>query len=214
MRPASRPFIVAADGGAARCLAAGVRPDLVLGDLDSLSAEARVDLAEQGVPLHAADPAKDESDMELCLIEAMRRDAASITILGALGVERPEHSLANLLLLADPRLDEREVVLIGHGARISRIGSADRPGRADIEGKRGDFVSLFPVGGEVEGVVTDGLRFPLRDEPLPVGPSRGLSNELNNRRASVTTRRGRLLVVHTGRSVDPTEPGSEGPPPP
>jgi thiamine pyrophosphokinase len=53
------------------------------------------------------------------------------------------------------------------------------------------------MAGDVEGVSTEGLRFPLRDEPLPVGPARGLSNELLDRAASVSSRRGRLLVVHS-----------------
>jgi thiamine pyrophosphokinase len=197
-----RPLVLAADGGAARCLAVGVRPDLVIGDLDSLPPEALAHLAAIGVAVHQADADKDESDLELCLAEAVGRGARAITILGALGVERPEHSIANVLLLADPRLDGRDVTLLGHGARISRIGSADGPGRCDIEGDPADYVSLFAVGGTVQGVRTDGLRFPLRDESLPVGPSRGLSNELLGHRASVTSRRGRLLVVHTRPSVE------------
>jgi thiamine pyrophosphokinase len=51
----------------------------------------------------------------------------------------------------------------------------------------------------VAGVRTDGLRFPLHDETLAVGPSRGLSNELLDGQARVTTERGRLLVIHTRR---------------
>jgi thiamine pyrophosphokinase len=199
---APRPLILAADGGAARCLAADVRPDLVIGDLDSLAAGSLAHLAALGVAVHRADVAKDESDLELCLSEALGLGARTITILGGLGVERPEHSIANVLLLADPRLDGCDVTLLGHGARIWRIGGAAGPGHCDIEGEPADYVSLFALGGTVEGVRTEGLRFPLHDESLPVGPSRGLSNELVGRRASVATRRGRLLVVHTLRSAE------------
>jgi thiamine pyrophosphokinase len=200
MTASPRPFLLAADGGAARCLAAGWTPDLVVGDFDSLAEEARLELVGGGVPLRVADRAKDESDLELCLLEALAMDigpAGLISIFGALGAERPEHTLANLLLLADPRLDGHDVVLVGHGGRIRRIGTADGPGRVDLHGKAGDYVSLFPVGGDVEGVTTEGLRFPLDDERLSVGPSRGLSNELLGDRVRLTTRRGCLLVVHT-----------------
>jgi thiamine pyrophosphokinase len=196
---ADRPLVIAADGGAARCLAARVRPDLVVGDFDSLADADRDRLVELDVPLRSASPDKDESDMELCVLAALELGAERITILGALGDERPEHSLANVLLLADPRLDGRGVAIVGRGARLIRLGTAEGPGEAVIDGEAGDYVSLLPLAGEVAGVTTDGLRFPLHDEALPVGPARGLSNELLQRRARVTTRRGRLLLVHTPR---------------
>jgi thiamine pyrophosphokinase len=200
-RPAGRPpRLIAADGGAAHVLAAGLVPDVVVGDFDSLAATDRARLEELGVELRVAARDKDESDMELCLLAALDIGAVSITLLGALGVVRPEHSLANLLLLADPRLDGRQVVIAGRGSRIWRIGTADGPGSASISGQPGDFVSLFPLDSEVSGVSSDGLRFVLTDEALPLGPSRGLSNELLGDTASVTSRRGRLLLVHTERS--------------
>jgi thiamine pyrophosphokinase len=193
----ARPFVLAADGGAARCLAAGVRPDRVIGDLDSLGAEARTRLEGLGVDIEVAEPAKDESDMELCLWAALRLGATRITILGALGLDRPEHSIANLLLLADPRLVGVAVVILGRGSIVSRIGSADGPGQASLAGRPGDYVSLFPLGAAASGVTTSGLRFPLRGETLTLGPSRGLSNELLGSEAQVSTERGCLLVVQT-----------------
>jgi thiamine pyrophosphokinase len=198
----AHPLVLAADGGAAHCRAAGIQPDLVIGDLDSLAPEEHTRLAGLGVEIRVSDRAKDESDLELCVAAALDLGASRITILGGLGVERPEHSIANLLLLADPRLDGRDVTLVGHGAGIVRIGTSSGPGRTSIEGAPGDFVSLLPIGGDVEGVTTTGLRFPLHDETLPVGPSRGLSNEVTGAQATVTTRRGRLLVVHTSPSID------------
>jgi thiamine pyrophosphokinase len=197
MAASPRPFLLAADGGAARCLGAGLRPDVVVGDFDSLDDAARSALTALGVAMQVADPGKDESDLELCLLESLRRGAERITVFGALGSERPEHGLANLLLLADSRLDGRDVVLVGHGAHIRRIGTAGAPGSVELQGRAGDYVSLLPVGGAVDGVATAGLRFPLREERLEVGPSRGLSNELVDGRARVTTTRGRLLVIHT-----------------
>lgn len=195
-----RPLLVAADGGAAHVLAAGLVPDVVVGDFDSLSATDRAHLEGLGVELLAAAPDKDESDMELCLLTALERGATRLTIVGALGLVRPEHSVANLLLLADPRLDGSEVALVGRGSRISRLGSVEGPGEAVVEGEPGDFVSVFPLDPAVEGVTTEGLRFPLRGETLWLGPSRGLSNELTSGQARVTTRSGRSLLIHTRRS--------------
>lgn len=200
--PDGRPLVIAADGGAARCLSAGVRPDLVVGDFDSLPSDAQLALRDLGVELQTAAVDKDESDTELCLLAALQHAASRITILGALGIVRPEHSIANLLLLADPRFDEVELAIVGHGSRTWRIGTVDGPGEAGIVGTVGDFVSLFALDPNVDGVHTEGLRFALRDASLPMGRSLGLSNELGDDRARVTTRRGRLLVVHTDRQVE------------
>jgi thiamine pyrophosphokinase len=73
-------------------------------------------------------------------------------------------------------------------------------------GRAGDHVSLLPLDPRVEGVRTVGLRFPLLDEDLLLGPARGLSNELIADRARVTTGRGRLVVVHTDREAESAAP--------
>jgi thiamine pyrophosphokinase len=161
------------------------------------------------------DRAKDESDMELCITAALDAGATRITILGALGVERPEHGVANLLLLADPRLDGLDVAIVGHGSVIRRIGTEAGPGRIGITGRPGDLVSLFPLGTAVSGVTTAGLRFPLQGETLRLGPSRGLSNELTGNQARVSTETGCLLVVVTpaqGERAAPPGSGHEGKP--
>lgn len=199
-------LLIAADGGAAHALGAELVPDIVVGDFDSLSADARARLQTLGVELRPAVADKDESDMELCLLAALAEGATRITVVGALGLVRPEHSVANLLLLADPRLDGVAVVIASRGSRIMRTGTAEGPGLADIDGEPGDFVSLFPLGEAAEGVTTAGLRFALVDETLPLGPSRGLSNELLERHARVTTRRGRLLIIHTHRATADESP--------
>ena len=74
---------------------------------------------------------------------------------------------------------------------------AGGPATAELEGRAGDLVSLFPLGAGVEGVTTEGLAYPLRDEPLVVGPARGLSNVRSGPGARVALRAGRLLVVET-----------------
>ena len=79
-------FIVAADGGTRHALAAGITPDHVIGDLDSLSSELRATLEAAGTIVHAHPPAKDETDLELALIwAATQSHIAEIVVLGVLG---------------------------------------------------------------------------------------------------------------------------------
>lgn len=194
-------MVIAADGAAAKALDAGVRPDLVIGDGDSLTFAERARIEAAGIELRLAAADKDESDTELCLLEALAMGATEITLVGALGGDRPEHAVANLLLLADERFAACHIWLVAGAARMTRIGTRLGAGTILLAGQPGDFVSLLPLEGVVEGVRTTGLRFSLDTERLMMGPSRGLSNELVGHHAEVATRTGRLLVVHTAKRL-------------
>jgi thiamine pyrophosphokinase len=199
--PGTRRIVVAADAGALRAEAAGVTPDLVVGDGDSLGSDELARLRAAGIAIELVDAAKNESDTELAVLAALDRGASTIRICGAMGGSRVEHEIANLLLLAHPRLDGVDAAILAGRSTIRRVGRPDGPGSIDLAGSPGDFVSLLPVDTVVEDVRTTGLRFPLVGEPLRPGPARGLSNELEGGAARVTTGRGRLLVIETPRSA-------------
>ena len=186
-------IVIAADGGARHAPALGRRIDLWVGDGDSLGEDGIAVLVASGVPVSRSPIDKDESDTELALLAALDAGARRVTILGALGGERIDHGLANVWLLGHPRLVGRDVRLLDANVRIRLVG----PGRADLGGRVGDLVSLLPFGGDAAGLATDGLRYPLRDESLPSGPSRGLSNVRTASDAYLTVGSGRILVVET-----------------
>ena len=73
-----------------------------------------------------------------------------------------------------------------------------RARRRDLVGQPGDLVTLLPAHGPALGVVTDGLLYPLRDEDLPAGTTRGVSNELALAEATVRLRGGTLLAIQPG----------------
>lgn len=185
--------VVAADGGARHATALGRRLDLWVGDGDSIEADELAAIAAAGIPVQRSPVDKDESDTELALLAALDAGAARITILGALGGARLDHELANVWLLGHPRLVGCDVRLLDAAVRMRLVGS----GRADLGGRIGDLVSLLPFAGDATGLVTEGLRFPLRDESLRSGPSRGLSNVRVSSEASLMVGSGRILVVET-----------------
>ncbi len=199
-------LVIGADGGARRALLAGLRVDLVVGDLDSLDAGDLAALVADGAEVIRARPDKDESDTELCLLTALDRGATSIRLLGALGGSRIDHELANVSLLAHPRLDGIEVRIEDGPATIQRIGTAGGPGSLVIAGAPGDLVTLLPLDGRVDGVTTHDLGYPLRAEALTPGPARGLSNVMSSGTARVETARGRLLVIHTRQATPEGDP--------
>lgn len=193
--------VVAADGGARHAAGLGLRIDRWVGDGDSLGEAGIAALVAAGIPVERARPDKDESDTELAVVAALAFEPTQLAIVGALGGPRFDHALANVGLLALPGLRDIDVRLIGIDARV-RLIQAPRPdgsmGTAELAGPVGDGVSLLPVGDDVMGVTTVGLAYPLDDETLSVGRTRGLSNvRVDGSRAAIQVRRGRLLVVET-----------------
>ena len=197
-------LVIAADGGARKADRAGLVPQLVVGDGDSLGESGLAEIRAAGIPLERAAAAKDESDLELAVLAAVARGAVHLTILGAMGGPRFDHALANAWLLAHPALDGRTAVLLDAWTRVRLLSSraargAVAAGRAEVilAGAPGDLVSLFPFGADAVGVTTEGLAYPLRDEPLRAGPARGLSNVRTGTEARVSLRSGCLLIVET-----------------
>ena len=188
--------VVAADGGTKHALAAGLTPDHVIGDLDSLSPEQCAQLEAAGTTLHAHPPAKDETDLELALTwAASQPDVTEIVVLGALG-GRPDQALANLLLLALPALAGHDVIIADGAWTVRCLRGGET---ATFHGRPGDTLSLIPLGGDAAGVTTEGLAYPLRDETLHFGLTRGVSNEFADETATVSLRSGLLWCLHQGQ---------------
>jgi thiamine pyrophosphokinase len=184
-------LLVAADGGVHNALALGLTPSVVVGDLDSLHKTIRKQLADLGCHFETFPARKDETDLELALRYVVQQDAPQIWILGALG-GRLDQTLANILLLTLPVLENIEARII-EGHQTAWLVRAE----AEIQGARGDTLSLVPMGGDARGVSTDGLEYPLSDATLRFGPSLGISNVMAGATAHVTVREGLLLAVHT-----------------
>jgi thiamine pyrophosphokinase len=189
-------LIIAADGGAHHCRALNLRPDMVIGDFDSLTEEEVKALQERGVKTSRHPTRKDETDLELALIYAAGLGVDQVLVFGAIG-SRWDMSLANVLLLAHKKLSELRVSLVDgpHEILLIRAGENLR-----IQGQHGDTVSLIPVTGEARGINTQGLEYPLSEGTLRFGSSRGISNVLLDEEASISLENGLLLcVVYHGK---------------
>lgn len=192
--------VIAADGGANRLDRFGRRPDLLIGDLDSVEPDLLTRLAAGDVPIERHPADKEATDTELAVRAAAEGGASEIVLLGALGGPRLDHELANLLLLVDPGLDAPARIVRGP-ATVRGL----RSGALPLEGAVGDLVSLLPVGGAAADVSTVGLRWPLEAARMQIGRSRGVSNEIVSTPASVSIVAGALLVVETAiQGANPT----------
>ena len=180
-------LIIAADGGAVHCRALNITPDVIIGDMDSLPEEDQQYFAGLGVPFIRHDCRKDETDLELALLYARDEGANEVLVLGALG-GRWDQTFANLLLPIYHRLAGLDVTYWHAGTWISVISQP-----RTIRGTAGQTVSLIPIGGDACGVSTSGLEWPLQDETLFIGGSRGVSNLLLGEEAKINIEEGTLL---------------------
>lgn len=194
-------LVIAADGGALKAEALGLPPAVVVGDADSLAPNQVERLRHAGAEVLIHPAAKDESDTELAVVEALRRGATRLVIIGCLGGKRFEHSLANVLLLALPELRGIDACLADGASTVRVLVDGER---LELDGQPGDFVSLLPLSPQVVGVSTSGLAYALEDAVLDQGPARGLSNEMTSSAAGVSVSQGRLAVIHTRREGDPS----------
>ncbi len=181
--------VYAADSGYDHLLAMGVRPSLLLGDLDSISPEAlenarRSDLQTE---LHPAE--KDNTDTELVLLEAVHRGATTVLVCGAFG-DRLDHTLANVLLLASPALRHIDVRMLDERQEVRLVR-----GELRLRTEPGEIVSLLPVGGEARGVTTAGLYYPLANATLQTGPALGVSNVASGGEIGVCVASGLVLLT-------------------
>lgn len=184
-------LIVCADGGARHLRAMGVLPHVFLGDFDSAHPDDKRFFEENKVPTVIYPSRKDQTDSELCVAWALRHHATDFTFLGVTG-SRLDHTLANVYLLK--KLVERRIParIIDRNNEIRMVSDA-----VEIPGRPGDYLSLIPVTEKVTGITLSGLDYPLTDAVLEMGSSLGVSNVFKATVATVSVKKGLLLVIRS-----------------
>ena len=185
----SATLIICADGGAALARRWGLKPHLVVGDLDSLSLEDQKFWREEGVPFHTVPARKDQTDLELAVELALEKGARSITLVGGWG-SRIDHALGNVELLYRLALEGVENELLTSGHRLTAFS-----GQVKAKVSPGSFVSLIPLTPCVRGVRTRGLGYPLSGQDLHKGSTLGISNYALEGEIGVSLEEGVLLLI-------------------
>lgn len=181
--------VICADGGARHLVPAGIMPEVVVGDMDSIDGETLRHYEENGCRIVKYPKKKDDTDTELALEEAFLYNPAEVWIWGAMG-GRIDHALANVSLLWLGMKRGVRVKLVDSRCEVFMI---DR--KTVIEGERGQTVSLLPVTEKVAGITLEGFEYPLKNGAMELGRPLGISNRLLQDRGSVEVASGVLLAV-------------------
>lgn len=179
LRDSTVDLILAADSGARHLINLGLIPHFLIGDMDSIDSKSQDFLADYDIQEIKLPVDKDWSDTEFAINKAIEMGVDDIILLGSFAVDRPDHLLANQMMLSYfktsyPSLriqlsDGLTVVEAITGPSVQEFNFNGLPDRPYI-------VSLVPISDIVEAVSYDGLIYPLKDVTLYRGMSRSISN--------------------------------------
>lgn len=181
-------IVVCADSGYDSALKAGVRPDVIIGDMDSVESSL-----PDGIKQIKLKCEKDDTDTEAAIDYLASLGCGEIILLGALG-GRVDHMLANIMLISYAERKGVKLIIKTEDTEIFSVVDS-----VEISGEKGDILSLIPVLGGAEGVTLKGLKYTLEDAKLEVGKTVGISNEFIENKAKITVKEGLLIAIKVKR---------------
>jgi thiamine pyrophosphokinase len=188
------PLVVAADSGLTHAHALGLAIDRVVGDMDSVDPSELAAAEAAGVAIERHPVAKDATDLDLALDAALAAGPCRLVVVTGSG-DRFDHAIAVALSVSAP---DRGLGAVPVEAWIGDAHMWVVRDEVTLAGRPGDLLTLVPVHGPARGVTTEGLVFPLADEDLDAGTTRGVSNEWAAPVATVRVRSGVLLAIAPG----------------
>jgi thiamine pyrophosphokinase len=182
-------LIIVCDGGVHHLQKLGIKPDVIIGDMDSIEPAQLANYSAQGVKIVKYPANKDFTDTELALDYTLNLKPTTIYIWGALG-GRLDHTLANVFLFRKGKDVSIKTYLIDEYCEAFIVDK-----EAVFVDAKGITISLFAFSPKVEGLSLSGFVYPLKDAVLTMGESLGVSNIINEAQAKISVRVGNLLVI-------------------
>ena len=180
-------FIIAADGGYDALTRYGFKADLLVGDFDSINCNKNI---PDNIEVITFPKAKDSSDLELAVDEAIKRGFDCFYIYGALG-KRLDHTLASIAVLVALSQKKLTGYLIGENETITAVTDS----KLTLSACESGVISVFAAREKAEGVNLKGLKYPLDNAVLTHYSTHGLSNEFLGEEAIIEVQNGTLIVV-------------------
>ncbi len=181
-------LIVAADGGANGARRLGIRPHVIIGDLDSITPSTRRFFSSASILRVRR---QDNTDLEKALDYLAKRKVNEVTIVGATG-NRVDFTLGNFSVVWN-YTSSMHLTFVGDGWRAIPVTSSE-----EIAAPPGTTVSLVPFGS-CSGITLKGLQYPLANARMRIGEI-GVSNVVKSSPFRVTVRRGKMILFIVDRT--------------
>lgn len=178
-------LLIAADGGLDHILKAGLAPDVLIGDMDSLSA------LPEGVDTLKYPVKKDYTDSYLAYQYGKQKGYRKFVIYGGTG-GREDHTFANYCLLMNAKTHGDDMVLMGESMKAYALENEKKT----VRGEPGKTLSVFAFGAKAHGVSIRGLTYQADDVTLDPEFPLGVSNSFSDTGiGEIEVLNGRLLVM-------------------
>lgn len=190
----STDIVIGADYGVVALIDAGIIPHAAIGDFDTAGEEKLQEWQSIGIKIVQLPPMKDVTDTHAAIEEALSYNPEEVCLFGAFGGSRMDHTLANIGLLellsihgiAGILQDETNLVRLLQG-----------PGKVDLVNMDYTYVSIVPISQHINGVSTTGLAYPLTEECLIRGETRGISNQIVGEIAAISIAEGECYIIQS-----------------
>ena len=183
-------FVIAVDKGAAYAEELNIKPDMIVGDLDSYVKEFGPFF--DGVDIEKYNPIKDDTDTAIAMKLAFRRGNDTDIICATGG--RLDHMLGNIHVLQMMALNGIKARIVDECNTLFMAAESFIVTREEFDRK---YISFMPFGGEVKGLKLKGFKYTLDGYDLKPGITRCISNELTEDIASVEFKSGLLMVINS-----------------
>ncbi|NLY47145.1 MAG: thiamine diphosphokinase [Tissierella sp.] len=184
-------YIVCADGGLDHIMQVDKIPNIILGDLDSISDLGVKYIKEKNIEIEKFPSIKDNTDTELAIIHLINKGMDHITLIGGTGT-RLDHTVANIFLLKKFNKDGVFFRIVDDNNVINYVTDAIR-----IEKKENRFISIIPLNSEGIVVSLIGFKYPLKDKHIKFSSTLGVSNEIIHDYGTVMIYKGEALVFES-----------------
>jgi len=193
---------IGVDGGTEHCAQCGIRPDIIVGDLDSIPPDTLAAFTREQVKIIQHPVKKDDTDLELALDLALARGADQVHIFAALG-GRWDMSMGNILTAAAAKYKQLQVRLHAGATQVAILHGGTA---CTFSGVPGQEFSIMPLGGEATQVTLQGCEYPLHKRDIPFGSSLGMSNIFTAASVFISLTTGTLAFITTQQSNSPDTP--------
>lgn len=182
-------FILCADGGLNHLMKIAIIPNLVIGDLDSISKEAMDYIEENNILIEKYPVMKDETDTHLAINYLVSRGSREVTIMGGIG-SRMDHTIANIILLK--MLIDKGIkgCIINENNIIHLVDKSIKLYKKDTY-----YISIIPISLDGIDVNANGFLYQLDNQKIQFGSTIGISNEITSDYGIITITRGIALVI-------------------